>query len=1654
MPTNREIIYTLKMRNQARQALQAFGSDFRSAAREALKAVRDINQAAQAVNALNGSAGTVATGFKTGMQAVAADARAMAAEVKRSMAEAKKAMAVGTGKPSAGGGAGPIIDTARIAAAAAAIRGIQDGRKGAGNTVSQSFSAARQSVVSFSTAIMTASAAIATFATANKVVQKADEYSQLISQLKIVSSSQNEVNAAFERLFAVAQRSRAPLNETIGLYTRLRRVSGDLGLTGNQLIEITETINQTVALSNVPLASAQAGLLQLSQGLASGTLRGEELNSVMEQVPRLAKAIADGMGVPVGQLRALAEQNKITAEEIVKAMQKQREAIQREFGQSAVTVSQAVVRIGNAFTKMIGEADQTAGATKRIAEALSNLANALTTQKVIEQVSGALRVFGTVMSGVVAGVTFLVQNLDLLGIGLATAGGAFVGIGVSVVVASGAFGTLGASIAAMATGGVASIQRVIAHLQFMTAVGTTSAAAMTVLSRVLAFAFGPIGLAAMAAGAAFYYFRGSATAASNASATLADQSRILREGYDETTKSVNKLTEAQKNSIIVANTAAKPKLLQEIKAAADNLTGMIMQFDAMGPGIFGNGMSAQLAPFKAAIEEFKKGAQEGAPNFQKLIDEVNRLAAANPALAETAKQITGWASSGTNAQQVLERLEATLAVVRGTATEAQRELVGLGGAFSKVIDSNPATALMGLTEAFKKMAEAIPGMKSVISAQTDLEGITKKHMEAVKFLGVAFGAGRISLDQYNERLDLLNKSFEAAKNGATGFTEAMRRLADANQDLRIEAMPENRAQAVARITAEYDRQRRAIEDNITSARGLAATADKEEDRVRILGQVRQLTQQLTELEKNRAQALENLSARAANDSANRIRDLRNELAASNATGFDRERLQYAQQRRIELEKTLTPLQAEAVLQRELAAWDQTRRQAAANQYRLGEQAELIRGMEAEARLSGLVGQAREREAFILERHNNLIRAGFTDQAQRTQMIQAEIAAYDRRNQALQQAQTFLNGTRNAMITYLEETRKVADESAKMWRGVFSAAEDSLVEFITKGKLDFQKFFASIAADFARFAVRQMLNNLFTGLSGGLNGNGGILSWLMGGTVAAAAGGGANTTAATAQAVAAAQTAAAAAASPVAAASQTLATTITNGAGLAGQAFQGVPGAIAQALKGMGATDMGIAGFLGNVQRESNFRWDAWNANDGGMPAYGLMQWRGDRLAALQAFTGQQRPDLQGQLAFMQQEFRTSESAALRQLQSASTLDEGVRAGIRYERPYQGSGGRVGHDAYDYDQRYASAQRFTGQNNPAAQQQLQVQQQQLQAAQGTRMSTEQLSQAQQQANGYLQSGQVLDQNQLATLQSLAANGKLDTQQLNQMVAQGQIQQSEATRLANINQQALATQQQQVAATQQAAANAQSGAQNAQVANMSVGNMTGANGQNPIASIGQQAAPQIQSSVGGAFQQVGTGVLGNFMGIFGSLGSGFQSIFSSVFSSLGNLFSSLFSGMGGGGGLFGSAGAGLLSGIAHTGGLIGQQTSARAVALAHFATADRFHTGGIIGNPLGQGEVPIIGKKNEAVLPTVRLPNGQFGVQAVMPGAGAAAPNAGGLSVTVNVTVNSSSSGDKDDDESMGQTIAEKVQAAVQAEIAKWTQNQMRPGGMLSKELRGY
>lgn len=190
-----------------------------------------------------------------------------------------------------------------------------------------------------------------------QVVAIYDEYASITGRLKLVTGSTEQLAKVQEDLFQVAQRTGVSYAETANLYAKTAKNADALGLSQKQLLEFTELTNQAIQVSGATAEEAAGGVRQLGQALASGALRGDEFNSLAQNMPRLRDAIADGLGKSAGELREFAAQGKLTAEVVTRALLSQKDAISREFTQLPVTVGRAMTELENAFKKAIAGAD-------------------------------------------------------------------------------------------------------------------------------------------------------------------------------------------------------------------------------------------------------------------------------------------------------------------------------------------------------------------------------------------------------------------------------------------------------------------------------------------------------------------------------------------------------------------------------------------------------------------------------------------------------------------------------------------------------------------------------------------------------------------------------------------------------------------------------------------------------------------------------------------------------------------------------------------------------------------------------------------------------------------------------------------------------------------------------------------------------------------------------------------------------------------------------------------------------------------------------------------------------------------------------------------------------------------------------------------------
>jgi tape measure domain-containing protein len=231
-----------------------------------------------------------------------------------------------------------------------------------------------------------------------------DEITSVRNRLNQLSDTQEGVNAQFKALAGIALEARTPLSQTADLYFRIARNADALGISQREAAEITRSVAKAISASGMSAAEAAGPLLQLGQALQSGRFQGDELRSILEGLPPVARALANSLGVPIGALKELGAQGRIQASDFVKAMREAKDSIEKDFLRTVPTIAQAGQQLktalglaydefeqntktGQSFARMIQIA---AGAILILADEIDNIMPYLTTfGKIVIALAGA-----------------------------------------------------------------------------------------------------------------------------------------------------------------------------------------------------------------------------------------------------------------------------------------------------------------------------------------------------------------------------------------------------------------------------------------------------------------------------------------------------------------------------------------------------------------------------------------------------------------------------------------------------------------------------------------------------------------------------------------------------------------------------------------------------------------------------------------------------------------------------------------------------------------------------------------------------------------------------------------------------------------------------------------------------------------------------------------------------------------------------------------------------------------------------------------------------------------------------------------------------------------------------------------------------------------
>lgn len=233
-----------------------------------------------------------------------------------------------------------------------------------------------------------------------QIIQYADTFKQLESRLGLVVSDTTKLAGVQQQLFDIAQRTRQPLEGVYNLYTRISQALPEQARASYDLLGVTESINQALAITGEGSAQAASAILQFTQAVASGFQgSGQEINALLDSAPRLAIALQRSFGDGQKSLKQLSKEGSLDLDTILKALSgtgEEGRKLREEFAKLPPTVGQALTQLNNSFLMLIGNSTAVREATDFLAISIQKLAG------FIDDISKDTNVLETAMYGLLS----------------------------------------------------------------------------------------------------------------------------------------------------------------------------------------------------------------------------------------------------------------------------------------------------------------------------------------------------------------------------------------------------------------------------------------------------------------------------------------------------------------------------------------------------------------------------------------------------------------------------------------------------------------------------------------------------------------------------------------------------------------------------------------------------------------------------------------------------------------------------------------------------------------------------------------------------------------------------------------------------------------------------------------------------------------------------------------------------------------------------------------------------------------------------------------------------------------------------------------------------------------------------------------------------
>ncbi|APQ24016.1 TPA: tape measure protein [Klebsiella pneumoniae] len=207
-----------------------------------------------------------------------------------------------------------------------------------------------------------------------KLQQLSEEFTLLQARVTRLSSSSEEGARSFQQLVSIASTTGASLGDTVNLWQQLTATLKTVGATNSDVNRLVMTLQKIGTIGGSSAQEMANALRQFMQSVASGRIQAEEFNSVLEQMPELARQIADGMGIPFNELRQLMLAGKLDIGEVLAAIERRSDEINQQFEKMPRTVTQATNALVTQFGVAVSKIDDAIGVSRYLAKLLDGAA--------------------------------------------------------------------------------------------------------------------------------------------------------------------------------------------------------------------------------------------------------------------------------------------------------------------------------------------------------------------------------------------------------------------------------------------------------------------------------------------------------------------------------------------------------------------------------------------------------------------------------------------------------------------------------------------------------------------------------------------------------------------------------------------------------------------------------------------------------------------------------------------------------------------------------------------------------------------------------------------------------------------------------------------------------------------------------------------------------------------------------------------------------------------------------------------------------------------------------------------------------------------------------------------------------------------------------